>query len=236
MSFMLSELRKEIKTLGSPEISGTMQWFFKTGKGEYGEGDIFAGLKVPTQRKLACEYRDLSLTDLKILLSSQIHEERLISLFILVGKYERGDEKEKETIFSFYLKNRRGINNWDLVDLSAPKIIGKHLLNKDKSLLFKFVLSKNIWERRIAVLSTYEFIKNNDFDATLRISELLLHDKHDLIHKAVGWMLREIGKRDLQTEEEFLKIHYKKMPRTMLRYAIEKFPETKRKKYLQGKI
>jgi 3-methyladenine DNA glycosylase AlkD len=213
-----------------------MQLFFKTGKGEYGEGDIFAGLKVPSQRKLAREFRDLSLTDLKILLNSPVHEERLISLFILVDKYGKGDKQEKEAIFSFYLKYRKGINNWDLVDLSAPKIIGKHLLNKDKNLLFKFALSKNLWERRITVLSTYEFIKNNDFDLALQISEMLLKDKHDLIHKAVGWMLREIGKRDLQAEESFLKIHYKKMPRTMLRYAIEKFPETKRKKYLQGKI
>ena len=236
MSVRLTELQKKIKELGSPEVSKTMQWFFKTGKGEYGEGDIFAGLKVPSQRKLAREFRDLSLTDLKILLNSPVHEERLISLFILIDKYGKGDKQEKEAIFSFYLKNRKGINNWDLVDLSAPKIIGKHLLNKDKNLLFKFALSKNLWERRIAVLSTYEFIKNNDFDLALQISEMLLKDKHDLIHKAVGWMLREIGKRDLQAEESFLKIHYKKMPRTMLRYAIEKFPETKRKKYLQGKI
>jgi len=236
MSVRLTELQKKIKELGSPEVSKTMQLFFKTGKGEYGEGDIFAGLKVPSQRKLAREFRDLSLTDLKILLNSPVHEERLISLFILVDKYGKGDKQEKEAIFSFYLKYRKGINNWDLVDLSAPKIIGKHLLNKDKSLLFKFALSKNLWERRIAILSTYEFIKNNDFDLALQISEMLLKDKHDLIHKAVGWMLREIGKRDLQAEESFLKIHYKKMPRTMLRYAIEKFPETKRKKYLQGKI
>ena len=236
MSVRLTELQKKIKELGSPEVSKTMQLFFKTGKGEYGEGDIFAGLKVPSQRKLAREFRDLSLTDLKILLNSPVHEERLISLFILVDKYGKGDKQEKEAIFSFYLKYRKGINNWDLVDLSAPKIIGKHLLNKDKNLLFKFALSKNLWERRIAVLSTYEFIKNNDFDLALQISEMLLKDKHDLIHKAVGWMLREIGKRDLQAEESFLKIHYKKMRRTMLRYAIEKFPETKRKKYLQGKI
>jgi len=213
-----------------------MQWFFKTGKGEYGEGDIFAGLKVPAQRKLASEFRDLTLKDLKILLNSPVHEERLISLFILVDKYEKGGKKEKEIIFSFYLKNRKGINNWDLVDLSAPKIIGRHLLNKNKNLLFKFALSKNLWERRIAILSTFEFIRNNEYDTTLKITEILLQDKHDLIHKAIGWMLREIGKRDLPAEEKFLKIHYKKMPRTMLRYAIEKFPETKRKKYLQGKI
>jgi len=236
MTNRLKELRKEIKTLSSPEVSKTMQWFFKTGKGEYGEGDVFVGLKVPTQRKLAREFKDLALIELKVLLNSPVHEERLISLFILVDRYGKGNEKEKAEIFSFYLKNRKGVNNWDLVDLSAPKIIGKHLLKRNKSLLFKFALSTNLWERRIAVLSTYEFIRNNDFAVNLQISEMLLQDKHDLIHKAVGWMLREIGKRDLQAEENFLKINYKKMPRTMLRYAIEKFPETKRKQYLHGKI
>ena len=222
--------------LGSPEISKTMKWFFKTGKGEYGEGDVFAGLKVPTQRKLAREFRDLTFADLKLLLDSPVHEERLISLFILIDKFAKSTEKEQQVIFKFYIKNRKGVNNWDLVDLSAPKIIGKHLLEKDKSILFKFALSKNLWERRIAILSTYEFIRNENFDTTLKIAEILLEDDHDLIHKAVGWMLREIGKRNLMAEENFLKIHYKKMPRTMLRYAIEKFPETKRKKYLQGKI
>ncbi len=236
MSKELNELRKNIRTLASPEISRTMQWFFKTGKGEYGEGDIFVGLKVPTQRKLARGFKNLALADLKILLNSPVHEERLISLLVLVDKYEKGGEKEKEAIFKFYLNNRKGINNWDLVDLSAPKIIGKHLLKKNKSLLFKFALSKNLWERRIAVLSTYEFIRNDYYAATLQIAKILLQDNHDLIHKAVGWMLREVGKRNLQVEESFLKIHYKKMPRTMLRYSIEKFPETKRKKYLQGKI
>ncbi len=236
MNIKLAELRKRIKALASPAVSKTMQWFFKTGKGDYGEGDVFAGLRVPTQRKLAREFNDLTLKDLKTLLNSPVHEERLISLFILVDKYEKGNEQEKESVFTFYLKSRSGINNWDLVDLSAPKIMGKHLLNKDRSLLFKFAVSKNLWERRIAMLSTFEFIRNNDFNTTLKIAQLLLEEKHDLIHKAVGWMLREVGKRDLETEEGFLKLHYKMMPRTMLRYAIEKFPESKRKKYLQGKI
>ena len=236
MTKRLNELRKKIKMLSSPEVSKIMKWFFKTGKGEYGEGDVFAGLKVPTQRKLAQEFRDLSFIDLKVLLNSPVHEERLISLFILIDKFAKGTEKEKQFIFRFYLKNRNGINNWDLVDLSAPKIMGKYLLEKDKTILFKFAVSKNLWERRIAILTTQEFIRNDNYDITLRITEILLNDNHDLIHKAVGWMLREIGKRDLITEEIFLKIHYKKMPRTMLRYAIEKFPETKRKKYLQGKI
>ncbi|MCW8809433.1 MAG: DNA alkylation repair protein [Ignavibacteriaceae bacterium] len=232
----ISELRSKIKTLADKKVAETMQWFFKTGRGDYGEGDVFIGLKVPVQRKLAREFRDLSLTEIKKLLTSTVHEERLISLFILIDKYQKMDEKGKKEIFNFYLKNRKGINNWDLVDISAPKIIGKHLREKDKSILFKFALSKNLWERRIAILSTQELIKNDDFAPTLQIAEMLINDEHDLIHKAVGWMLREIGKKDLATEEKFLKIHYKNMPRTMLRYAIEKFPETKRKKYLQGKI
>jgi 3-methyladenine DNA glycosylase AlkD len=236
MTKQLTELRKKIKLLANDEVSNTMQWFFKTGKGDYGEGDVFAGLKVPTQRKLAHEFNNLDLSGIKILLDSKVHEERLISLLILIDKYEKCDDAEKDQIFSFYLKNRRGINNWDLVDLSAPKIVGKHLLNKDRSLLYKFATSMNLWERRIAILSTYEFIRNNDFKTTLEIAGILINDGHDLIHKAVGWMLREVGKRDLFTEEIFLKRHYKKMPRTMLRYAIEKFPESKRKKYLQGKI
>lgn len=236
MSDRLAELRKKIKALGSTDIAETMQWFFKTGKGEYGEGDVFAGLKVPTQRKLAREFRDLSLSDLKELLDSEVHEERLISLFILIDKYERGDEKEKKAIYAFYIRYRKLINNWDLVDLSAPRIIGKHLLESDKSILFKFASSKILWERRIALLSTYEFIRNHNYDTTLKLAKILLNDEHDLIHKAVGWMLREIGKRNLKVEEKFLKSYYSMMPRAMLHYAIEKFPETKRKKYLKGKI
>lgn len=235
-SSRLSELRKKIEAVANPDVANTMRWFFKTGKGEYGEGDAFVGLKVPMQRIIAKEFRDLNLNELKVLLNSKVHEERLISLFILVFKYEKGDEKEKEKIFSFYLKNRKGVNNWDLVDLSAPKIVGNYLLDKNKSLLLELALSKNLWERRISILSTHEFIRNNKFDTTLKIAKMLLHDKQDLIHKAVGWMLREIGKRDLSTEEKFLKLYYKDMPRTMLRYAIEKFPEVKRKKYLQSKI
>ena len=232
MTNKLIELRIKIKKLGSSEVAKTMQWFFKTGKGEYGEGDVFVGLKVPTQRKLANEFRELSFNDLKVLLSSPIHEERLISLFILVDKFNKGDYIEKEKIFTFYIKNRRSVNNWDLVDLSAPKIVGKHLLNRDKSILIKLSDSKKLWERRIAILSTYEFIRNKKYDTTLKIAKILLNDNHDLIHKAVGWMLREIGKKDLMVEENFLKNNYKKMPRTMLRYAIEKFPDAKRKKYL----
>jgi len=232
----ISELRSMMKTLADRKVAETMQWFFKTRKGDYGEGDIFIGLKVPIQRKLASEFKDLSLDEIKELLISSIHEERLISLFILIDKYQKTDEKGKKVIFKFYLKHRKDINNWDLVDISAPKIIGRYLLEKDKSILFKFAVSKNLWERRIAILSTQEFIKNNNYKPTLQLAKMLIKDKQDLIHKAVGWMLREVGKKDITLEENFLKVHYKEMPRTMLRYAIERFPETKRKKYLQGKI
>ena len=213
-----------------------MQWFFKTGKGEYGEGDKFVGIKVPVQRKIAKQFCELSLEDLQTLLNSKIHEERLISLLILVAKYDKANEKVKEKIYRFYKKNSRKVNNWDLVDLSAPKIIGTHLLNSDKKILYKYALSNNLWKKRISIISTYSFIKNHDFKTTLEISDILLNDDHDLIHKAVGWMLREVGKQDINTLERFLKTRYNKMPRTMLRYSIEKFAEKKRKKYLIGKI
>jgi len=188
------------------------------------------------QRRTAKNYRDISLEDVRELLNSPIHEERLVSLFILVDQYTTGDDKTKEKIFRFYIKNTGKINNWDLVDLSAPKIIGAHLFNRDKEILFKFAASSNLWERRIAILSTMFFIKNLHFETTFRLAEILLNDKHDLIHKGVGWMLREIGNKNITEEEIFLKKYYKLMPRTMLRYAIEKFPEERRKSYLQGNI
>lgn len=232
----LVEIRKEIKKQANPKQAIILQRFFKTGKGEYGEGDIFYGIKVPVQRIIARQFKDLSLNDIKVIINSKIHEERLIAAFILVDQYKKGDAKKKKIVFDFYIKNRKGINNWDLVDLSAPKIVGLHLIDKEKNLLYKFAHSKDLWEKRIAIIATQTFIREHFFEDTLKISEILLQDKHDLIHKAVGWMLREIGNRDMQTEEEFLKKHYKKMPRTMLRYAIEKFPEKKRKDYLQGRI
>ena len=232
----LKELRKQINDLADAEVAKTHLWFFKTGKGEYGEGDKFAGLKVPVQRRIAKEFKDLTYGEIKELLASKIHEERLIALLILVHKYAESNESEKEKIFRFYIRNRKGINNWDLVDLSAPKIIGMHLINVDRQILFDFAKSKNLWERRIAILSTMAFIRMDDFYTTLQIADILIEDEHDLIHKAVGWMLREVGKKNLKVEEDFLKSRYKKMPRTMLRYSIEKFPESKRKKYLQGKI
>ncbi|MBK7227519.1 MAG: DNA alkylation repair protein [Ignavibacteriales bacterium] len=232
----LLEIRKEIKKQANPKQAVILQRFFKTGKGEYGEGDIFYGIKVPVQRTIAKRFKDLAFEDLKVLISAKVHEERLVAAFILVDQYKRSDEKKKKIVFDFYLKNRKGINNWDLVDLSAPKIVGAYLIDKEKDLLYKFAVSKDLWEKRIAIISTQTFIREHFFEDTLNISEILLQDKHDLIHKAVGWMLREVGNRDLETEEEFLKKHYKTMPRTMLRYAIEKFPEQKRIAYLKGKI
>lgn len=232
----VTEFHRTIKKNSNPQQAIVLQRFFKTGPGEYGAGDVFAGIKVPVQRDIAKKYYHLSLLDLKSTLSSKIHEERLTSLFILINKFKKADEGEKKKIVDFYLSNRRYVNNWDLVDISAPKILGEYLFEKDRSILFTFVKSKNLWERRIAIIATMNFIKKGDFVTTFILSEKLLNDKEDLIHKAVGWMLREIGNKDIQAEEDFLIEHYKVMPRTMLRYAIEKFPEQKRKSYLQGKI
>ena len=170
------------------------------------------------------------------LLHSKFHEERLIALFVLIHKFERGEESLRKKIFNLYLKNTKYINNWDLIDLSAPKIVGAYLFDKPRDVLYKLAKSKSLWEKRISILSTFYFIRENDFKDTIKVSKILLNDEHDLIHKAVGWMLREVGKRCLETEEKFLKKHYQKMPRTMLRYAIERFPETKRQAYLRGKV
>lgn len=230
----LNELLMETEKLGNPEQAKILQRFFKTGKGEYGGGDIFLGIKVPEQKRIAKKYIGLSLPKIQILLSSKIHEHRLIALLILVGKFKKSNEEEKANIFNFYLKNTKSINNWDLVDLSAPNIVGEFWIDKKKKILYEFAQSKSIWEKRISIISTLSFIKKEEFDDALRISEILLKDEHDLIHKAVGWMLREIGKKNQEVLEKFLKIHYKEMPRTMLRYAIEKFDEEKRKKYLKG--
>ncbi len=234
MSYQL--VKKMISDNSNEKQAEILQRFFKTKKGEYGEGDIFVGIKVPVLRNIAKQNLDLNFFDLQKLINSKIHEERMVCLFILVQMFKKADEKGKENIYKFYLKNTRKINNWDLVDLSAPNIVGEYLLDEEKDILYVLAISENLWERRIAILSTYSFIKVNIFDDALNISKILLNDSHDLIHKAVGWMLREIGKRNLLVEEVFLKEYYKKMPRTMLRYAIEKFPESKRKKYLSGKI
>src|SRR3990167_2362985 len=201
-----------------------MQRFFKTAEGEYGYGDIFIGLTVPDLRRLAVKYKDMPFDEIYKLLRSEIHEERLIALLILVYNFQK-EEMLQRRIYEFYLKNTKFVNNWDLVDLSSDKIVGGYLIDKPKDVLFRLAKSTNIWERRIAMISTYNFIKNDMFDDALSIAETLIEDKNDLIQKAVGWMLREVGNRDLKTEEKFLKKHYKIMGRTALRYAIEKFPE-----------
>ncbi len=230
------DIQKRLKKIGNPEQAAISQRFFKTGPGEYGEGDIFIGIKVPVLRKLVKEYPDLALKDVKTLLRSKYHEERLLALLILVSKFKKGDVGTRQEIYDLYLKNTSSVNNWDLVDLSAHYIVGPFLTNKSRAPLYRLAKSKNLWERRIAIMSTFHFIKKGEFSETLKIAEMLLADREDLIHKAVGWMLREIGKRRLQSEETFLKKHYQKMPRTMLRYAIEKFPEPKRKRYLKGTV
>ncbi len=232
---MLNQIKKDLAQIGDPEKAKNLRWFFKTGKGQYGEGDIFLGIPVPEQRKVAKKYADLSLVDIQELLNSEIHEHRFTALVILIAKYRKTGETGKKEIFDFYLKNTENINNWDLVDLSAPRIAGDYLINKERAILYKLTKSDSLWKRRIAILSTFAFINNNDFRDALNISEMLLHDDHDLIHKAVGWALREIGKKDQNLEEQFLAKHYLHMPRTMLRYAIEKFDEKKRKKYLNKK-
>ncbi len=231
----IKDIEIELDRNSNKEQAKLLQRFFKTGPGEYGEGDIFIGIKVPVLRSIAKKNQDVTYKEIKQLLKSKIHEKRLVSLMILIFKYQKADENEKLKIFNIYMDNTNKINNWDLIDLTAPRIIGDYLLDKDKSLLINLAKSKSLWERRIAVLSTFQFIKYNQYDFSLEISKILLNDPHDLIHKAVGWMLREIGKRNLSVEEKFLKAHYSKMPRTMLRYAIEKFPEKKRKGYLQKK-
>jgi 3-methyladenine DNA glycosylase AlkD len=230
------EITNRLIALGNKAQAAISQRFFKTGPGEYGEGDIFLGIKVPVLRKLAKEYFDLPLTEVKPILGSKYHEIRLLSLFILVDQFSKGDQKKKKRIYELYLKNTGFINNWDLVDSSAHHIVGPYLIDKSKALLAELAQSDLLWERRIAIMSTFHYIKNDKFSDTLRIAEMLLSDKEDLIHKAVGWMLREIGKRHLPSEETFLKKHYHNMPRTMLRYAIEKFPKPKRQRYLKGQI
>jgi|SRR3989344_6990996 len=231
----LRSLREELERLTDNKKASFLQRFFKTGKGEYGEGDIFVGLTVPQSRILAVKYKDLSFLEILELLKSKIHEERLIALLILVHRFEKNPEEQRK-IYNFYLKNTKYVNNWDLVDLSSHHIIGEYLLDKPKDILFELARSKNFWERRISLISTFAFIRDGKLDISLELAEILVDDKHDLIQKALGWMLREIGKKDLETEETFLKKYYKQMVRTALRYAIEKFPEEKRLKYLRGKI
>jgi len=225
-----------LQRLADPEIAEHSQRFFKTGKGEYGEGDLFLGIRVPVVRKAVNKFKHTPMETIEELIQSDYHEIRLFSLLSLVDRFIRGAPDVQKNIYQLYLNHTRYINNWDLVDSSAHYIVGAYLENKHKTILDDFSTSDSLWERRIAIMSTFFYIKKNHFTDTLRIAKVLLRDKEDLIHKAVGWMLREIGKRDLKVETAFLKSHYKTMPRTMLRYAIEKFSKEKRLKYLNGEI
>jgi len=228
----LSAVRKALRKYANKEKAKVLLRFFKTGPGEYGEGDLFLGVSTPFIRKVLKEYQDLSLSDVTKLLRSKIHEERLLALLILVYQFNKADARLKKKIFRIYLVNSQFINNWDLVDLSAPQIVGGFLIDKDRKMLYKLAKSPLLWERRIAILATFSFIRTSDFVDVLAITKYLLCDKEDLIHKTCGWMLREVGKRNLQLEENFLRKYCKVMPRTMLRYALEKFPEEKRKLFL----
>ncbi len=246
---MLDNLKKDLQILANKENAEFVSRYFKSGKGEYGEGDIFIGVTVPNSRIIAKAYRDLPLSEVQNLLSSKIHEERQVALMILSIKTENADEKELKKLHEFYLENLKYVNNWDLVDGSAENLVGKilreHPNNKvtfkgrtlqGTKLLKYLAISDILWERRIAIVSTFEFIKNNQFGETLKISKILFADNHDLIHKAVGWMLREVGKKDQKTLEKFLKEKYSSLPRTTLRYAIERYPQALRLKYLKGNI
>ncbi len=230
-------IQKSFRKLATPEIAEINQRFFKTKKGEYGYGDIFLGIRLPAIRKFSQENENVSAVEIRKLIKSQFHEERMLGLIFLVNNYSRSKTaNEKERCFEEYVKHFKFINNWDLVDVSCPYIVGKHLIDKDRSVLYKWAVSEDLWTKRIAIVSNWWFIRKGDLNDVFKISKILLKDEHDLIHKAVGWMLREAGKKDPLRTEAFMKQYYPKMPRTMLRYAIEHFPEAKRQKYLKGQI
>jgi 3-methyladenine DNA glycosylase AlkD len=233
---IVPEIRARLRKLGTKERAKVSRRFFKTGPGEYGEGDCFLGITVPELRRLATEYQAITLTEITQLLRSTVHEERLLALLLLVRSCTRGDEHTRKRIYELYLQNTDYVNNWDLVDASAEHIVGAFLVGKSKRPLYALARSSDLWERRIAIMATFHFIKQGTFAETIKIARILLSDEEDLIHKAVGWMLREVGKRHLETAERFLRKHCTTMPRTMLRYAIERFPEPKRQRYLRGKI
>jgi len=233
---MLEKLKKEMQNSTNEKKAKNLQRFFKTGKGQYGEGDIFIGIMAPEMRKLAKKYSGMPLIKIQELLNSEIHEHRFVALVILVNKFEEANEIDRANIFNFYLKNTKNINNWDLVDASAHNIVGNFLFEKDKKILYELSRSEDLWKKRISIVSTLSFIRQNKFEDTFAISELLLGDSHDLIHKAVGWMLREVGKKDIEILKDFLRQHYENIPRTTLRYAIEKFEENERKRWLRGEF
>lgn len=228
------QARALLQTNSHPGDAVFSQKYFKTGPGEYGEGDRFIGVRVPKVRAIAAQLKKMPLTQIQSLLSSAIHEERLLALILLTLQFKTADEAKKAVLYQFYLDHTQFINNWDLVDVSAYKIVGPHLINKPKNDIYQLAQSNSLWERRIAIMSTLAFIKQDQFEDTFALSTLLLDDSNDLIHKAVGWMLREVGKRNRPIAEQFLQQHYRAMPRTMLRYAIEKFPPSLRQSYLEG--
>jgi 3-methyladenine DNA glycosylase AlkD len=232
----LTEIRIELRRLASKRAAAQSQRFFKTGPGEYGSRDVFIGIRVPQLRSVAKRCERLALKDVGRLLRSRIHEERLLALFVLVDRFAHGTAAQRKLIYEMYLRNTRYVNNWDLVDSSAQHIVGAYLLARKRTPIYRLARSSNLWQRRIAIMSTFHYIKRNEFSDTIKIARILCADQEDLIHKAVGWMLREIGKRDLRTQERFLLRHYKSMPRTMLRYALEQFPQRKRQAYLKGRV
>jgi len=227
------DLQARLRTLGNPKDATFLAGFFKTGTGQYGEGDQFIGVRVPMIRMVAKESKGLPLAEVECLLHSPIHEERLAALVILVTQAAKADAKARKAIYDFYFANKKFINNWDLVDLSAPQIVGAYLAGRSRRPLYRLAKSSWLWDRRIAILATFHFIRLREFGDTLKIAETLLGDREDLMHKAVGWMLREVGKRDMAALEDFLGRHCRVMPRTMLRYAIERFPEKKRRVYMR---
>ena len=236
MTTSAAAIRQELRKLGHATIAEHSQRFFKTGKGEYGAGDKFLGVRVPVIRKHVRKHREAPLRTVVVLLKSPWHEERLFAVLSLADRFKRGDEEVRRAVFDTYIEHRKYVNNWDLVDSSAHIVVGGWLESRSRKMLYRYARSTDLWERRIAIISTYHFIRLRDFYDTVAIAEILLDDEEDLIHKASGWMLREVGNRHFATEDKFLKKHYKLMPRTMLRYAIEKFPEKKRQAYLKGKV
>ena len=233
---MFCEIEKSLAAAADKKKAHVLSGFFKTGPGQYGEGDVFIGISVPCLREQVRRYRFPKRKDILRLLRSRIHEYRMLALLFLVEIFRTADESGRKDIYELYLANTRYINNWDLVDLSAPQIIGEYLGSRPREILAEMAVSSSLWRRRIAVVATLTFIRNNQFSDTFKIVKILLQDKHDLIRKACGWMLREIGKRDLPAEEGFLGKYYKTMPRTMLRYAIERFPESRRQDYLKSRV
>jgi 3-methyladenine DNA glycosylase AlkD len=230
----LATLRSRLRACASTADAVFLQGFFKTGAGQYGEGDVFIGVRVPALRRICGEAGGASLATIRSLLRSRIHEERLLALLLLVQAFARAGQPGRRAIYELYLAHTRHINNWDLVDLSAAPIVGGWLAERRRAPLLRLARSRSLWERRIAIVATYHFIKRGELEETFKVAGTLLHDPHDLIHKAVGWMLREAGKRDGDALRAFLHERYRRMPRTMLRYAIERFPEPERRRYLKG--